>query len=312
MKTNKQLYCIILITSILLSGCTHSGKKSEKEVIPKVPVTVTSVRTGAMTDYAQLTATSVLFNKSIIKSPMNGYIENISINPGDHVEKNQKIITLRTRESSALKADSVNPERFSGLISIKSIIDGVVISVDHPIGDYVQEGDQLISIANPKNLVFILDAPFDLNPFIKTGNHCRIVLPDSTKIDALIKSQLASMSGGSQTQRFVVEPLTVQNLPENLIARIRIPKKIANDAVILPKSCVLTDEVMQHFWVMKLINDSTAVKVTIRPGLSEADSIQVIEPHFSEHDLILSSGNYGVGDTVLVKVTNRIQNSGIK
>jgi multidrug efflux pump subunit AcrA (membrane-fusion protein) len=295
----------LLIIVIMISGCGVSHEKAEKEVIPKVPVTVTAIRTGPMTDYAQLNATSVFFNKSIIKSPMNGYIENISINPGDWVKKNQKIITLRTRESAALKSDSANPVTFSGLIFIRSVIDGVVISVDHPVGDYVQEGDQMITIANPENLVFILEAPFDLNPYIKVENRCQIVLPDSTKIEARIKSQLASMSGVSQTQRFVIVPTTIHNLPENLIARIRIPKKSVDRAVILPKSCVLTDEVMRHFWVMKLINDSTAVKVPVKTGLSTGDSVQIIEPHFSETDLILTSGNYGVGDTVLVNLMEK-------
>lgn len=312
MGTIKSLCNIIILTNILLSGCTNSGNKSEKDVIPKVPVTVTSVHIGLMTDYTQLNATSVFFNKSIIKVPMNGYIENISINPGDWVKKNQKIITLRTKESAALTSDSTNPINFSGLIFIKSIIDGVVISVEHPAGDYVQEGDPLITMANPENLVFVLEAPFDLNPYIKLGNRCWIVLPDSTKIEARIKSQLASMSGVSQTQRFVVVPLTIHNLPENLIARIRIPKKTVDHAMILPKSCVLTDEVMRHFWVMKLINDSMAVKVPVMTGLSTEDSIQITEPHFSDADLFLNSGNYGLGDTARVTVIKRIQNSGLK
>lgn len=302
---NHQLCYFFLITGILLSGCKNPAEKAEKEIIPKVPVTVTSIRTGAMRDYAQLNATSVFFNKSIIKSPMNGYIENITINPGDRVEKNQKIITLRTRESAALRSDSTNPVKFSGLISIKSIIDGVVISVDHPLGDYVQDGDPLITIANPENLVFILEAPFDLNPYIKIGSRCWILLPDSTTVEARIKSELPSMSGASQTQRFILVPLASQNLPENLIARIRIPKKVVSPAVILPKSSVLTDEVMHNFWVMKLINDSTAVKIPVKPGLSVGDSVQIVEPQFSLADRFLNSGNYGLGDTALVNVVKK-------
>lgn len=309
---NQQLCYFFLITGTLLSGCKNPAEKAEKVTTPKVPVTVTTVSFGRMTDYQQLTATSVFFNKSIVKSPVNSYIENITINPGDWVKRNQQIITLKTRESVALSGDSANPVKFSGLIPIKSLIDGIVISVDHPLGDYVQEGDQLITIANPKNLVFILDAPFDLNPWIKTGNLCRIVLPDNTEVEARIKSQLTSMTGGSQTQRFVVEPLTVQNLPENLIATIRISKKTVDHALILPKACILTNEVMDHFWVMKMINDSTAIKIDVKPGLSEGESVQIVEPHLTDKDLFLNSGNYGVGDTVLVKVINRVQNSGLK
>jgi hypothetical protein len=103
----------------------------------------------------------------------------------------------------------------------------------------------------------------------------------------------------------VVKPLNGLNLPENLIARIRIPRNTIAKATILPKTCILSDELMHDFWVMKLINDSTAVKVVVKPGLSAGDSVQIIEPHFSEHDLFLSSGNYGVGDTVLVSIIKK-------
>lgn len=301
----KQLCCFILITSILLSGCNNSNKKEEKEITPRVPVTLTSICTGPMTDYAELIATSTFFDKAVIKAPASGYVVSSFVNPGDFVKQGQNIITLRTKEASALKTDSTNPLSFSGLIPVKSGIDGVVTSMDHPIGDYVQEGDQLGMISVPGSLVFILESPFDINSYIRIGKNCEILLPDGKKIDGRIQSQLPAMSGSSQTQRYVIEPLKIPNLPENLIARIRIPKTTVSKAVILPKTCILSDELMQNFWVMKLINDSTAIKIPVKPGLSEGDSVQIIEPHFSASDLFLNSGNYGLGDTVSVNVVKK-------
>jgi len=312
MKTIKILYFIIPVTGILLSGCTMSDSKKDKEITPKAPVTLTTIRTGPMTDYVELIATSTFFDKAVIKAPASGYIESSSINPGDIVRKGQHIITIRTKESSALRSDSTNPLNFSGLINVKSGIDGVVTSMDHPIGDYVQEGDQLGMISVPGSLVFILESPFDINSYIRIGKNCEILLPDGKKIDARIQSQLPAMSGSSQTQRYVVEPLKVKNLPENLIARIRIPKTTVSKAVMLPKACILSDELMHNFWVMKLINDSTAVKVTIMTGLSTGDSVQITKPNFSATDLFLSSGNYGLGDTAKVSVLNRNTKPGLK
>jgi 3-phosphoglycerate kinase len=65
---------------------------------------------------------------------------------------------------------------------------------------------------------------------------------------------------------------------------------------------VLTDEMMEKFWVMKLLNDSTAIKVEIIPGVRNNDVIEVKEPLFKESDQFLISGNYGLPDTAFVKV----------
>jgi hypothetical protein len=59
---------------------------------------------------------------------------------------------------------------------------------------------------------------------------------------------------------------------------------------------------MKNYWVMKLINDSTAVKVLVTTGISEKDYVQIKMPVFKDSDLFLSSGNYGLGDTANVKV----------
>jgi hypothetical protein len=95
-------------------------------------------------------------------------------------------------------------------------------------------------------------------------------------------------------------------MPENLIAKIRIVKRVIPKATLLNKSCILTDEVMQNFWVMKMVNDSIAVKVPVITGLSSGNDIEIKSPAFSPSDLFLSSGNYGLGDTVTVIVSKKI------
>jgi biotin carboxyl carrier protein len=282
-------------------GCSQSNKdKGEQDVIPKVPVTTTGIQIGEMVEETELNATSAFFDKALITAPVAGYIEQDLVNPGDHVTQNQILACLRTRESMVLRGDSANPLNYSGLIRIKSSLVGTVISVDHPKGDYVQEGNQICSIAIPGSLVFILEAPFELSRYIKLKSVTRLFLPDGKSLNVKILSRLPMMTGTSQTQRFILQPLTFSDLPENLIARIRIIKQVKPHAVKLSKSCVLSDEVQQHFWVMKLINDSTAVKVDIKPGLKTLEQIEILEPEFLPADRFLESGNYGLGDTARI------------
>jgi multidrug efflux pump subunit AcrA (membrane-fusion protein) len=100
----------------------------------------------------------------------------------------------------------------------------------------------------------------------------------------------------------VLQPHSTQDLPGNLMAKVRIIKSEKNNAVVLPKSAILNDEVMKNFWVMKMINDSVAVKVPVQTGIAGTDSIEIISPVMSPLDRILISGNYGLGDTTRVRI----------
>ena len=56
---------------------------------------------------------------------------------------------------------------------------------------------------------------------------------------------------------------------------------------------------------MKLINDSTAVKVPVQKGIVTKDNVEIISPTFSTQDKILLSGNYGLPDTALVMIMQK-------
>ena len=71
---------------------------------------------------------------------------------------------------------------------------------------------------------------------------------------------------------------------------------------MLPKSCVLSDEMMKEFWVMKLINDSTAIKIPVIVGNKNSERIEVLSPQFNSADKIISKGNYGLPDTAFVSI----------
>jgi hypothetical protein len=291
-----------IIGLIVLTGCKHVADNSKKASHPGIPVTVSPVRTGQMDTYLELSATSAFLFKAAIKAPVTGYIDNMLVTQADAVEKNQLLFTIKTKEASAIMGDTLNNLKFSGVVNVKAATAGLIESIEHPKGDYVAEGDQLCQIAVPGSLVFILDVPFELSGSVRLNAPCEIELPDSQVIKGIIKSRFPSMSGNSQTERFIVRLAEPKSLPENLVGKIKIVKESVKAAISLPKSCILTDETMQSFWVMKLINDSMAVKVPVTTGIGIEEYVQITRPAFKASDLFLTSGNYGLGDTTYVKV----------
>ena len=134
-----------------------------------------------------------------------------------------------------------------------------------------------------------------------------MLLPDGEKLTGIISGNMPAMDSVSQTQRVILKVSASHTLPENLIAKVKIIKSSKPNASSLPKAAILTDETQSAFWVMKLMNDSTAVKVPVKKGIETNERAEIISPIFSAEDKILVSGNYGLADTARVKIISPVK-----
>ena len=294
-----------LIVLITLFSCTNNSKPAE-EAATKVttPVTVTSVTTGSISKVINLTATSSYLKKNTVKSAATGYITKISCNIGEYVKAGSPLYSVKTKEADALSNFSkTNPEfAFSGELTIKAPTSGIITEVTKQANDYVADGDQLCVIAEQSSLVFLLNVPFEQNKHAALGTNCEILLPDSTRIPGTITSKLSAIDAVSQTQSFVVKPRTNVQLPENLTAFVQLSESTKTNTQITEKNCVLTDETMDKYWVMKLINDSTAIKIPVKTGIVTDTQVEILSPIFDKLDRLIDTGNYGLPDTAMVNI----------
>lgn len=297
---------------ILFFSCkSKEASTGEEEVTSeevRTPVTVTSVETADLSDYAELNATSSFQQSNFIKAPANGYITSVNIKLGQVVQAGQPAFTIQTKEAHALgntinKLDS--SFRFSGVINIKASQSGYVQSLDHQVGDYVQDGEQLAVLADSKSFGFILNLPVELRRYVNTGKAVQVDLPDGTHLNGIIANIIPHVDSASQTQNVLVRVGYSTAIPQNLIAKVRIVKTQRSNAISLPKAAILTNDAQTNFWVMKMIDSITAVKVPVTKGLETTDRVEIVRPQFSPNDKILLTGNYGLPDTAKVKIVKK-------
>jgi hypothetical protein len=150
--------------------------------------------------------------------------------------------------------------------------------------------------------VFILDIPFELEKYIDKNRNCRIILPDNRQISGTIIRKLPEMDMQSQTIKYIIKPQSADRLPGNLIASINLVKSTSEKAAVLPKQAVLGDETQTIFWVMKLINDSIAIKINVTKGFENNEEVEIVNPVFLPSDRIILTGNYGLPDTAKVTI----------
>ncbi len=290
-----------------LAAACHSKATQEAEAEAPAaitPVTITPASTDTMTEYIDLNATSVYLLKAIVKANSNGYIQSVSAVPGKMVSAGQNVFTLKTKEAQSIgnTISALDSSfKFSGIIPVRAGTTGYVSEVDHQAGDYVQEGEQLAVINDVNSFVFMLNLPYELRPYVLNKKTVELLLPDGKSMTGTISSVMPVVDSASQTQNVVIK-VSEKNLPINLVAKVKVVKTAKTSAISLPKQSILSDETQSNFWVMKVIDSATAVKVPVKKGIEANGRVEILSPGFTTADKFLLTGNYGLGDTAKIKI----------
>lgn len=297
-------YLVLLLFAVV--ACNPPAVEEEVEIKARVPVTVTELAHGTVKDELVFYANTQYLKRNVVSSPIPAFITNVSVKLGDAVKEGQILYTLETKERRALGVEAVMPDSSAtsfGKIRVKAPASGIISTLDkQQIGDYVLEGSQLCTIAESSALSFAVNVPFEFNAFARAGMNCTVVLPDGSHHAGKFTVPLTTMNVLAQTQTILAKSNDRLFLPENLLVKIIVDKNNGDQQQILPRVAVLSDEMMENFWVMKLLNDSMAIKVDITVGTMNNESVAIKKPLFNVGDQFLVSGNYGLPDTAFVKV----------
>jgi multidrug efflux pump subunit AcrA (membrane-fusion protein) len=307
---NRKNYYILISILFILMGVSCDRKEEQTDETPVeavTPVTAVMVGMDTLAEYIELNATSAFLQKSYIKSNVNGYLLSTNASIGQYVSSGQGLFTVKTKESQSIgnalsKLDS--SFKFSGTNSIRANTNGYITELSHQSGDYVQDGEQLAVISNMNSFAFVLDLPYEFRQYVINRKSVELILPDGEKLQGTVGSFMPTVDAASQTQNIIIRVSSTHPIPEHLIAKVRIIKNERTNTTSVPRSALLTDETQTEFWVMKMTDSTTAVKVPVQKGIETIDRVEILSPRFNKGDLILVSGNYGLPDTAKVRLEN--------
>ncbi len=308
MIKNVVFLSIMFFVGIMFSCKNQSSDNDDEDESPKdaiTPVTITYPTRGNVSETVELNAISSFTLKTFVKANAIGYLQTSGIRLGQYVTKGQTLFTIKTKEAVALGNTINNLDsslHFEGVTRIKSPISGYVSQLTYTAGNYVQDAEQLAEITDKSSFAFLLDLPYELKSYLQQNKNLQLHLADSTILDGYIQSALPTVDSVAQTQRFIIKVKTDKLIPENLVAKVQLVKQQVNNATLLPKAAVLSNEEQTEFWIMKLLNDSVAVKTDIKKGIESGTNIQITEPLLGDSDRIILTGNYGLSDTVKIKI----------
>lgn len=285
------------------SSATASAETKTSK--PETPVTVgEAIDTLRLSNAITLNATASYLLKTDVKANTTGYITKMSIKLGDAVRRGQVLFGLQTKEARAIgnTINQLDPSfRFHGSTTVTSPATGFVAMVNHQPGDYVQEGEVLATISDASSFGFVTDVPFEYLQIFKSQKSIPVALSDGRTIPGQIAKIMPSADPISQTVKVLVKVSSSEPIPENLIGTISFSKEGVLGLAV-PKSAMVTDETQSAFWVMKLIDHHTAIKVPVEKGVETDRWVQIKSGNIKAKDKVITSGNFGAGDTIQVQI----------
>jgi multidrug efflux pump subunit AcrA (membrane-fusion protein) len=294
---------IPVVISFMVYSC--GGEKDNSEVvISGTPVTITHPYLTGISDYIELNGSTVFLTKEIIRATFQGFVEKVFKNIGDNIKPGDDLFQMKTIESAA--TDSLNislgNKQFKGYVILKARSDGVLTELNYHQGDFVSNGELLAVVSNPSSMRIKVNVPFEDVSKVKIGNNCEIQLPGGEKLKGIIDRKIPRVDSATQTQIYFLKLDNYKQLPENLNVAVRIPFQRIKDALVIPKNSISTNVTQDSFWVMKLVNDTTAVRVNVQKGIENDSLVQLVNTSLKPDDRVILTGHYGLPDTVKVEI----------
>lgn len=295
--------------ALLLGSChaTNPDESAPAQTVARTPVTVQTVERGGISNSLTLFGTTLYLRRNALTAPVAAFITKVNVSLGARVKAGQPLYELETKERRALGNLSIAGDSATiGRVTVRAASGGLITTFDkQQVGDYVLEGTQLCTIAEDKTLAVQVNVPYEYQALARPGRKCRIRLPDGRALTATFTTPLTTVNALAQTQGVLAKIDQAVALPENLTVQVDVTSDASAHAQLLPKAAVLTDEMLKNFWVMKLVNDSTAVKVPVQLGERTTATVEIRTPTFGTDDRIIIEGNYGLPDTARVRITPR-------
>lgn len=291
-----------IIGFLLISSCRqHTSDIQDKILLPKVN-TINPIL-GNIKDNVQLNGRIIYLNKTTITAPIAGYVTLVNVHIGDYVNKGDLIFKIQTSENKALQTLKDSTLNEYGQISLYASTSGYLSYLDiTESGVYITEGMAMTTIIKSKDLIIQVNSPYEYSDILAKNKKIEIVLPDKSVLTAYYYKTIPMVDPVSQTQKVYFKLKDYKLLPENLNVIADFTIQDHKNSILLPKAAVLTNETEDEFWIMKIINDSLAVKIPIEKGLEENGKIEILRPILQIDDKVIIKGAYSLDDSTKVKV----------
>ncbi len=300
--SNRNLvWALALVFAVTACQQRNNNVSDTKLPLPTVSVGMPVVQNKIV--YGHFRAVSRYLQDVNFRSRTEGVVTKVFTRPGDEIRAGQPLFIIKPVELTALeKSGSLAQGLDNSSDTIFSDQNALTNSVAVQEGDYVQPGSLLASAFKKHSLVAMTYVPFDQVASIGKKPSCTVIIPGQKPVKSYFKRPLFIADTITQSQPFLVPLPSNLQLSAGMNLQVRFKEREIHQGTFVPRDALLTNEEETRFWLMKMTNDTTAVKVPVTIGWQGENSIEIVSGNLKPGDRIVTQGAYGLPDTATVKI----------
>jgi len=300
---NKLITISLIVSFLFMQSCKNKETSKVEGSLPKPSVSIVHPILGGIQEKIQINGQVLYLNKTAITAPISGYISTVNIKLGDWVKKGKLLFSIQTKESKAIQNSKISTSNEFGIIPVYASASGFINSLNiTDTGIFISEGNAMATIVKNADLVIQVNVPFQYSKILINRKNIEIELPNNELKTAVFYKAMPVVDPISQTQQVYFKLNKYTSLPENLNVIVKIPNKEKKNILVLPKDVVLTNETQDEFWILKVTNDSLAIKIPVMKGLEGNGEVEILTPVLKLTDKIIQKGGYGLPDSTKVEI----------
>ncbi len=293
-----------------LDSCNQSTADDDPETIVRSDVIVTQPIEKNVSIYKEFQGVTQFTQHLQIRAKSTGIILKSIVWAGKKIQANQPLFIVKSREATILNSSAPNDKILYQMAdTVLSFSPGIIDRVLVQQGDFVQEGDLLATSVSEESMRIVVSVPLEENTSVIQNKLFTIVLPDGRYVKGTIGASLPIANNVDQTNQFLVYPESGQGLSENIHVRVKVKKLDIKNGIFVPKSSVYSNEELTKHWVLKVVHDSIAIKVSVNTGVEIDFLVQITNGSLHLTDYVIFKGGYGLPDSAYVNVIHSDENA---
>jgi RND family efflux transporter MFP subunit len=182
---------------------------------------------------------------------------------------------------------------------------GVVLSHGAEAGDYLDEGEVLLTIAEAGAVIFDAQVSQADVARVRPGDHATIEIPatGTTPTTAVVHGVLPAASSENLSAPMRLDFLPVRpSMQAGLFGTAQIIVGEHAHATVVPDSAVLTDDITGTKRLALAGDDRRAHWIVVQTGLTEAGRVEILSPKLSPGQRVIVSGQVGLPDSSRISI----------
>jgi hypothetical protein len=298
------IYKILTVALILfITGCKVQNRDDEAVIKPRSDVMVTRPVIKDAEFIEEFQGITRYIQTIEIRAHVTGIISKVNVSLAEKISVKQPLFEIKSRETSLLESTHLSSEFIKSAASIVfSYSSGIVSQINVQPGDFVQEGDLLASCVDRHSLRVVVSVPLEMDISKIENQHCSILFPDGKLLSGIVGASLPSANETNQTNALLVTPGKNFPVSENIHVKVIVKTGKVKEGVFLPSGAVYGNEEQSRFWIIKIRNDSIAVRVPVKKGIKVDSLVQVTGTGINISDRFVYKGGYALSDSALVNI----------